>query len=47
MVRLTDRPDMTIAVHRGLKYQNNNDNSTKVTIVCDLLLASLDEEPIS
>ena len=26
VVRLTDRPDMTIAVYRGRKQHNNNNN---------------------
>ena len=29
VVRLTDRPDMTIAVYRGCKQQQNNKNTLK------------------
>ena len=42
VVRLTDRPDMTLDVYRGRKkiqqYNNNNNHTTWVTRPCDRII---------
>ena len=35
MVRLTDRPDMTLDVYRGRKQQHNDTKNTLITLAVD------------
>ena len=38
VIRLTDRPDMTLDVYRGLKQQYNNNNRTSIYILVKALV---------
>ena len=35
VVRLTDRPDMTLDVYRGRKTTTQHNNHTQLVVVCD------------